>query len=65
MDEKDKHSLICEQFVAGNEPAVIAGIAAGVLLVGFVVFSPLGQINLGAQAQSTGVTKKVTLIADE
>jgi nitrite reductase (NO-forming) len=47
-----------------NKP-VIAGIAAGVLLVGFVVFGPLGQINLGAQAQSTGVTKKVTLIADE
>jgi nitrite reductase (NO-forming) len=47
-----------------NKP-VIAGIAAGILLVGFVVFGPLGQINLGAQAQSTGATKKVTLIADE
>jgi nitrite reductase (NO-forming) len=47
-----------------NKP-VIAGIAAGVLLAGFVVFGPLGQLNLGAQAQSTGTTKKVTLIADE
>jgi nitrite reductase (NO-forming) len=49
---------------AMNKP-VIAGIAAGVLLAGFVVFGPLGQLNLGAQAQSTGATKKVTLIADE
>jgi nitrite reductase (NO-forming) len=47
-----------------NKP-VIAGIAAGALLAGFVVFGPLGQINLGVQAQPTGVTKKVTLIADE
>ncbi|HXV45363.1 MAG TPA: multicopper oxidase domain-containing protein [Nitrososphaera sp.] len=29
------------------------------------MFLALGQINLGAQAQSTGITKKVTLIADE
>lgn len=47
-----------------NKP-VIAGIAAGVLLAGLVVIGPLGGLNLGAQAQSTGVTKKVTLIADE
>jgi nitrite reductase (NO-forming) len=47
-----------------NKP-VIAGIAAGVLLAGFVVLVPLGQLNLGAKAQSTGSTKKVTLIADE
>jgi nitrite reductase (NO-forming) len=44
---------------------VIAGIAAGVLLAGFVVFGPLGQFDFGAQAQSTGTTKKVTIIADE
>jgi nitrite reductase (NO-forming) len=49
---------------AMNKP-VIAGIAAGVLLAGFVVFGPLGQFNFGAQAQSTGSTKKFTLIADE
>lgn len=49
---------------AMNKP-VIAGIAAGVLLAGLVVIGPLGGLNLGAQAQSTGVTKKVTLIADE
>src|SRR5687768_16150944 len=47
-----------------NKP-VIAGIAAGVLLAGLVVIGPIGGLNLGAQAQSTGVTKKVTLIADE
>ncbi len=47
-----------------NKP-VIAGIAAGVLLVGFVVFGPLGQLDFSAQAQSTGTTKKVLLIADE
>lgn len=47
-----------------NKP-IIAGIAAGVLLAGFVIFGPLGQIDFGAKAQSTGVTKKVTLIADE
>lgn len=47
-----------------NKP-VIAGIAAGVLLAGLVVIGPLGGLNLGAEAQSTGVTKKVTLIADE
>ncbi len=47
-----------------NKP-VIAGIAAGVLLAGFIVLGPLFQVDLGAQAQSTGVTKKVTLIADE
>jgi len=47
-----------------NKP-VIAGIAAGVLLAGLVVIGPLGGLNLGAQVQSTGVTKKVTLIADE
>ena len=47
-----------------NKP-VIAGIAAGVLLAGLVVIGPLGGLNLGAQAQATGVTKKVTLIADE
>ena len=44
---------------------VIAGIAAGVLLAGLVVIGPLGGLNFGAQAQSTGVTKKMTLIADE
>ncbi|HKZ62637.1 MAG TPA: hypothetical protein VJZ68_09545 [Nitrososphaera sp.] len=38
-----------------NKP-VIAGIAAGDLLAGFVVLGPLGQLNLGAQAQSTGTT---------
>jgi nitrite reductase (NO-forming) len=47
-----------------NKP-VLAGIAAGVLLAGFVVFGPFSQNNFGAQAQSTGVTKNVTLIADE
>ena len=47
-----------------NKP-VLAGIAAGVLLAGFALFGPLGQINFGAEAQSTGTTKKVTLIADE
>src|SRR5687767_14710722 len=47
-----------------NKP-VIAGIAAGVLLAGLVVIGPLGGLDLGAQAQSTGTTKKVTLIADE
>ncbi|HXG07849.1 MAG TPA: multicopper oxidase domain-containing protein [Nitrososphaera sp.] len=47
-----------------NKP-VLAGIAAGAILVGLIVFGLQSQINLGAYAQSTGVTKKVTLIADE
>ncbi len=49
-----------------NKP-VVAGIAAGILLAGFIVLGPLFQGDAGAQAQtqSTGVTKKVTLIADE
>lgn len=48
-----------------NKP-VIAGIAAGILLAG-IILSPLPGI-FSAEAQdtpSTGVTKKVTLIADE
>lgn len=49
---------------AMNKP-VVAGIAAGVLLVGLVVIGPIGGLDLGAQAQPTGTTKKVTLIADE
>ncbi|HJU35066.1 MAG TPA: multicopper oxidase domain-containing protein, partial [Nitrososphaera sp.] len=52
-----------------NKP-VIAGIAAGVLLAGLILgpLGPMSGIFLGAQAQqeeTTGNTKKVTLIADE
>jgi nitrite reductase (NO-forming) len=46
--------------------AIVAGLAAGVLVVG-LIFSPLftGSPLSPAQAQSTGNTKKITLIADE
>ncbi|MCI0557677.1 MAG: multicopper oxidase domain-containing protein [Nitrososphaera sp.] len=46
---------------------IITGLAAGVLLAGLVLAAPLSG-NLGfdaATAQSTGVTKKVFLVADE
>jgi nitrite reductase (NO-forming) len=46
-----------------NKP-VIAGIAAGVLLVGVLV-AALGITPSSAQAQPTGVTKKVLLVANE
>ncbi|AFU57373.1 putative copper-containig nitrite reductase [Candidatus Nitrososphaera gargensis Ga9.2] len=49
---------------AMNKP-VIAGIVAGVLLAGFAVLSPITGLNFDVEAQSTGTTKKVTLIADE
>jgi nitrite reductase (NO-forming) len=51
---------------AMNKP-IIAGLAAGVLLAGLVLAAPLsGNFGLdSATAQSTGKTKKVTLIADE
>lgn len=46
--------------------AIIAGIAAGILVVG-LVFSPLfnGSPLTAAQAQETGVTRHYTLVADE
>ncbi|HKU50579.1 MAG TPA: multicopper oxidase domain-containing protein [Nitrososphaera sp.] len=46
--------------------AIVAGLAAGVLVVGLIL-SPLFSANplSPAQAQSTGNTKKITLIADE
>ncbi|HEX9677516.1 multicopper oxidase domain-containing protein [Nitrososphaera sp.] len=46
--------------------AIIAGIAAGILVVG-LVFSPLfnGSPLTSAQADHSGVTRHVTLIADE
>ena len=46
--------------------AIIAGIAAGILVVG-LVFSPIfsGFPFTTAQAQNTGVTRHVTLVADE
>jgi nitrite reductase (NO-forming) len=49
-----------------NKP-IIAGLAAGVLLAGLILAAPLsGNFGLdSATAQSTGKTKKVTLIADE
>ena len=47
--------------------AVVAGLAAGVLIVGLILSPTIGAFQLfeNAQAQSTGKTKKVTLIADE
>jgi nitrite reductase (NO-forming) len=47
-----------------NKP-VIAGIAAGVLLVGLVLSGILGPSPENATAQSTGKTKKVLLVANE
>ena len=49
-----------------NKP-IIAGLAAGVLLAGLMLAAPLsGNFGLdSAIAQSTGKTKKVTLIGDE
>ncbi len=46
--------------------AIIAGLAAGVLVVG-LIFSPLFNVSplSLAQAQDTGVTRKVTLTANE
>lgn len=46
--------------------AVLAGLAAGILVVG-LIFSPLFSLDTlqTVQAQSTGVTKKVLLIANE
>jgi nitrite reductase (NO-forming) len=51
---------------AMNKP-IIAGLAAGVLLAGLMLAAPFsGNFGLdSATAQSTGKTKKVTLIADE
>jgi hypothetical protein len=46
---------------------IVAALAAGVLVAGLVLAGPLSG-NMGfdnATAQSTGVTKKVYLIADE
>src|SRR6476659_2159554 len=46
--------------------AIIAGIAAGILVVG-LIFSPLvnGNPFSAVSAAETGMTHKVTLIADE
>ena len=51
---------------AMNKP-IIAGLAAGVLLAGLMLAAPFsGNFGLdSATAQSTGKTKKVTLIGDE
>jgi nitrite reductase (NO-forming) len=46
--------------------AIVAGLAAGVLIVGLVLSPAFSGVPLfSAQAQSTGKTKHVTLIADE
>jgi nitrite reductase (NO-forming) len=47
-----------------NKP-IIAGIAAGVLLAGIILGPMPGLFNVEAQDTSTGITKRVTLIADE
>jgi nitrite reductase (NO-forming) len=47
-----------------NKP-VIAGIAAGILLAGIILGPVPGLFNVEAQDTTTGITKRVTMIADE
>ena len=47
-----------------NKP-IIAGIGAGILLAGIILGPVPGLFNVEAQDTSTGITKRVTMIADE